>query len=86
MIEAAEVYTADGESADRDQLRQMLDDLAADQEAPIVSAHTTYFYELSMTRYMKEKGSDDHAETDYKLSGEQLFALKYDDEWYLIYA
>ena len=86
MVEVTNAVTQDGESSDRDQLRQLLDDLAADKDEPNVSAHTTYFYELNMTRYLKEKGADDHAETDYVLRDEKLFALKYDDQWYLIYS
>ena len=85
MIDITGAIMSDGISEERDRLRQMLDDLADDKDQPAVSTHTTYFYELSVTRYVTEQGSGEREETDYVLTDEKLYAMKYDDQWCLVY-
>lgn len=85
LLDVTEAVTEDYLSADRDSLLFMLDDLAADKGQPSVTEHTQNFYQLTVTRYVTEQGSGIRSETDDVLEGETLFAIQYDNEWYLIY-
>lgn len=85
MLEITNAITEDYLSADRDSFLSMLDDLAADNGQPSVTEHTQNFFELTVTRYVAEAGSGILRETDDVLENETLFAIQYDNDWYLLY-
>lgn len=85
LLDVTDAITEDYVSPDRDSFLLMLDDLAADKGETPVSEHTQNFYQLTVTRYVTEEGSGILQETDDVLEDETLFAIQYDNEWYLIY-
>lgn len=85
MVEVTDLVAVDGVSSDRDQFLAMLDDLAADKNAPKISQNATYFYQMLVTRYVTEPDSGVHSETDDVLTDETLYAIEYEGKWYLIY-
>ena len=85
FIDVTNVVTKLGESSGRDSLELMLDQLAEDSGEKPVSSSMQALYELTIDRYYCDKGANIHGETDSVIEDERLFALKYENEWYLIY-
>lgn len=75
----------DGQSQERDSLIPMLDELAEKQELPKISEGTAMLCEMTIDRYIAERGSDSKNPTDLVMEDEKLYAIKYEDQWYLIY-
>lgn len=86
LIDITQVVEKDQISANRDALIGMLDDLASDQGEEKVSEQTDSFIEMTITRYLTDKGSGEHGETDSKIADETLYGIHYQGQWYLIYA
>ncbi|MBR3418541.1 MAG: hypothetical protein IKG82_07610, partial [Oscillospiraceae bacterium] len=80
-----DLITKQGTSENYDALYLMLDQLAEDNGQEPVTKNMQAFYELTVDRYLCDKGAGIKGETDSLIEGERLFALKYENEWYLIY-
>ena len=85
-IEIADLVEKDGVSGTRDTLKQLLDDIAEKKGEKKVSEDTQHFYELTVTRHFAKKGSGTRAETPDVLTGEILYAIQYQNEWYVIFS
>ena len=84
-IDIKSLIDTDSQSQERDSLLPMLDDLAAEKDMPKISEKTEKLYEMTIDRYIGERGKTDKNPTDIVLKDEKLYAIKYDDQWYLIY-
>ncbi|HAG14339.1 MAG TPA: hypothetical protein DCG49_10850 [Ruminococcus sp.] len=84
MLDVTNVVKEDVLSPTRDTMQKMLDDLASDRGESPVSEETDAFVELTITRYLTQKGSGEKCETDKSLPDETIYALHYQGEWYLI--
>lgn len=76
----------DGFSGERDTLIQLLDDLAVQNGDQKISENTQAFYELTITRYTAKQGSGERHETADLLANEKLYAIQYQNEWYIMYS
>lgn len=76
----------DGISGERDTLKQFLDDLSEQNGGKKISEDTQKLYELSVTRHTAKQGSGDRTETPDKLESERLYAIQYQNEWYIMYS
>ena len=85
LIDVTDLITKQGTSENYDALYLMLDDLAEDAGEKPVTKDMQALYELTVDRYLCDKGQGIKGETDSLIEGERLFALKYENEWYLIY-
>ena len=74
-----------GVSNDLDALAVMLNQLAADQNDTGFEKDMQAIYELQVDRYLCDKGAGIKKETDSVIADERLYAVKYKDQWYLIY-
>ena len=86
FIDITALLTKEGESDDRDAMVMMLDKIAEDQGEEAVSKETQALCELRVTRYIEPKGENSKAITDYAMQDEVLYAIKYQDQWYLMYS
>lgn len=84
-IEITGLVTGSGQSGSRDSLRQLLDDIAKEKGEKKVSGEAQNLYELTVTRHVAKKGSGERSETPDYLTGETLYAIQYQNEWYLMY-
>lgn len=85
LIDVTDLITKQGTSENYDALYLMLDQLAEDNGQEPVTKNMQALYELTVDRYLCDKGAGIKGETDSLIEGERLFALKYENEWYLIY-
>ncbi len=86
FVDVTNLASQIGESSSRDALAVMLDQLAEDQDMKAISDDTQKLYELTVTRYVDKKDSGNKKETEDSLVGETLFAIQYQNEWYLMYS
>lgn len=86
MVDVVEYIDADGQIDTRDAMLAMLDKIAEEKGEPKVSDRAEKFVQMSIDRYLCDKGSGSKRETAVKLDGELLFAVKLDGQWYLMYA
>lgn len=86
FVDITDLASQIGESSSRDALAIMLDQLAQEQDMKVISEDTQKLYELTVTRYVDKQGSATKTETDDSLVGETLFAIQYQNEWYLMYS
>ena len=84
-IEITDMVSKLGESAGRDALALQLDQLANEKGEKPVSDDTQHLCELTLTRHVDKKGSGNKTETPDTLTGETLYAIQYQNEWYLMY-
>ena len=85
FVEVTDLVAASDETVGEDSLPALLDQLAKEKGETAVSADTQHLYAMNMTRHVTEKGSGDKTETPDTLTGETLYAIQYQNEWYLIY-
>ncbi len=85
-IDITGCITEEGWSANRDGLIMMLDELAEQKGEKKVSEDTQAVYELTVTRYVDKKDAGTDHETEYVMQDETLYAIQYQNEWYLMYA
>ena len=85
LLDITDIISEQGESQNYDALTGMLDQLAKDNDQKPVTEEMQVLYELTIDRYFCDKGKGIKGETDSLLEAERLFALKYQDQWYLIY-
>ncbi|MCQ2435261.1 MAG: hypothetical protein MJ062_08500 [Oscillospiraceae bacterium] len=64
---------------------ELLDQIAEEKGAAKISPNVDDARELTIARYLTEKGSGERGETDNMLEEESIIALHYSGEWYLIY-
>lgn len=86
FIDVTNLKSSLGESSSRDALVVMLDELASEKEMASISEDTQKLYELTVTRYVAKQGEVTKRETDNSLEGETLYAIQYQDQWYLMYS
>ena len=86
FIDVTNVVTKLGESSGRDSLELMLDQLAEEKKQKPVSDDTQHLYEMTITRYIDKKGSGTKTQTNDSMSDETLYAIQYQNEWYLMYS
>ncbi|MCQ2407808.1 MAG: hypothetical protein MJ065_04685 [Oscillospiraceae bacterium] len=84
-IDIKSLIDTDSQSQERDSLLPMLDNLAAEKDLPKISEGTTKLYEMTIDRYIGEREKTDKNPTDIVLQDEKLYAIKYEEQWYLIY-
>ncbi len=66
-------------------LIEILDDLSDEADGSKISKDITQFYELTITRYLADKGSGVKGETNKIMYDETLFVFECKDAWYIIY-
>ncbi len=84
LIDITDSVRNDGYQASQN-IVQMLDDLSSDQGGGVISADISAFYELTVTRYLAKKGTNQPGETDTALLDERLFVFCHKGQWYIIY-
>ena len=85
FIEITDLVADPEDSGSDTSLPALLDQLAKEKGDKAVSEDTQHLYAMYMTRHVTEKGSGDKTETPDTLTGETLYAIQYQNEWYLIY-
>lgn len=86
LIDITELYNKQGVSDNRDLMTMMLDKIAQDAGEPLVSEETQALYEMHITRYVDKAENVSKSVTDYALKDEILYAIQYQDKWYLMYS
>mgnify|MGYP006873162289 CR=1 FL=1 len=76
MIEITD-YSTGVDNSRTDELLALLDGISADQGGDKISEDVTALCELTITRYLADADSDEHAETDTVLADEALFVMEY---------
>lgn len=84
LIDITDSVLNDGYQASQN-IVQLLDDLSADQGGGVISEDISAFYELTITRYLAKKGTNQPGETDTALLDEKLFVFCHKNQWYIIY-
>ena len=84
LIYITDAVLNDGYQASQN-IVQMLEDLSVDQGKEPVSDDISAFYELTVTRYLAKKGTNQPGETDTALLDERLFVFCHGGQWYIIY-
>ena len=85
LIDILDLVKRQGVSNDLDSLAVMLNQLAADQNDTSFSEDMQSLIELQIDRYLCDRGAGIKKETDSVIADEKLYAVKYKDQWYLIY-
>jgi len=80
-IDEAEKCSAGSEGQ---QVIDVLDELAKEQDKEKLSPDIGAMWELSITAHMAKKGSGTRGETGNVLTDEHLYLLEYKSEWYII--
>ncbi|MBP0966736.1 MAG: hypothetical protein J5722_03795 [Oscillospiraceae bacterium] len=85
LIDVVSLTVRDGQSTVRDALNLMLQQLAADEGDKNFVNDVQALYELSNDCYLCDRGSGKTGDTVSVTKGSQLYAVKYKNQWYLIY-
>ena len=85
FVEISDMISGNGVSQTRDSLLSMLNQLSQEKNGKKITADVQSLYELNMTTYVAEKGSGIRGETPDVLKDNTLFAIQYQNEWYLMY-
>ncbi|MBO4379332.1 MAG: hypothetical protein IK130_07635 [Oscillospiraceae bacterium] len=80
-IEDAQKCSAGSEGQ---QVIDMLDELAKEQEQEKFSSNVDEMWDLTITAYMAKKGSGTRGETKDALTDQHLYLIEYGSEWYII--
>ena len=86
MVDITDDVSKDNLSPKRDALKNMLIDLAEEQKIENMEQDIEEFHELTLTRYLTKADSGIRYETDNALRDENLYAVKYQGEWKIIYS
>ena len=86
LIDITDLVNMQGVSDNRDLMTMMLEQIAEEAGEPSVTENTQALYEMTVTRYVEEKGKNTKSFTDYAMQDETLYAIKYQDQWYLMYS
>ena len=66
-------------------LLEIMDSLSEEKDGTKISKKIKHFYELTITRYVADAGSNMKGETNKALQGEKLFVFQCEDKWYILY-
>ena len=83
LVDITNAVTADNIDPIRDGTKNMLITLAGDESIENFEEDLTALYQLELTRYLTDKGSGVHSETEFPISGEILYAAQYRNKWYV---
>lgn len=84
-IDITNFVSSEGQSEDYDAMYPMIAKLVEEQGEGKLSENMQALYELTVTRYVAEKGKNENSITEYVLKDEKLFAIQYQNQWYLMY-
>lgn len=85
LADIQQLITKDNINPDRDAVKNMLIDLAADEQVENFEKDLEALYRADLTLYLTDKNSGVHIETEHQITGEVLYCAKYQGKWYVFF-